>query len=179
MSDRGLRPAGELSEGRPHGIRLRYIGGCRCDLCRAANRNYERKRLAARKAGDWNGIVSADEARAHLLRLRRLGVGTRSVEACTDIARSILVEIRKGTRKRIRARTARAILAVTPEIARGDRSLVKAGQTWRLVDQLLEEGFTKRRIATELGHSSLQLGREQVTVRNAARVAAVHRRLTT
>lgn len=175
---RGLKPATELAEGRPHGTRLRYVGGCRCDLCRAANRNYERKRAAARAAGDWNGIVPAAEARAHLLRLRRRGIGTRSVSACTDIARSMLVEILKGTRERIRARTARLILNVSPEVARGNASLMSARGTWRLIEDLLDEGYTKCRIAQEMGHRSIQLGREQVTARNAARVAAVHRRLT-
>ena len=176
---RGLKPAKELAEGRPHGTRLRYVGGCRCDLCRAANRNYERKRIAARAAGDWNGIVASDCARKHLLALARQGVGTRSVAACSDVSRTILLEVIRRKRTQIRARTERRILAVTANVARGDASLISARGTWRLIEDLLDEGYTKCRIAQEMGHRSIQLGKEQVTARNAARVAVVHRRLTT
>lgn len=178
IAKRGLKPASELAEGRPHGTRLRYVGGCRCDLCRAANRNYERKRAAARAAGDWNGIVPSDCARKHLLALARQGIGTRSVAACSDVSRTILLEVIRRKRRKIRARTERSILAVTADVARGDNSLMSAKGTWRLINDLLDEGYTKTRIAQEMGHRCIQLGKEQVTARNAARVAVVYRRLT-
>jgi hypothetical protein len=178
IAKRGLKPAAVLAEGRPHGTRLRYVGGCRCDLCRAANRNYERKRAAARAAGDWNGIVSSDNARRHLLALARQGVGTRSVSACSDVSRTILLEVIQRKRLRVRARTERAVLAVTADVARGDASLMSAKGTWRLIENLLEEGYTKKRIAQEMGHRSIQLSKKTVTARNASRVAVVYRRLT-
>ena len=54
-----LRSAVELAAGKPHGTRIRYVGGCRCLPCRAANSRYESERQAARKLGDWNGLVDA------------------------------------------------------------------------------------------------------------------------
>jgi hypothetical protein len=35
-----------------HGTRRCYVGGCHCDPCRAANRNYERERVARRANGE-------------------------------------------------------------------------------------------------------------------------------
>lgn len=180
MAQRGLRPASELAKRREHGDRLKYIGGCRCDLCRAANSRYESERQRLRKAGDWNGVVPAAKARAHLKRLSRQGIGRRSVQAATDIADSILLKIRNGERKQIRARTERKILAVNKAVA-GDRSLVSAAATWRLIDDLLDEGYTKTFIARRMGYKSraLQVGKEQCTVRMAADIERVHRELTT
>jgi hypothetical protein len=69
LAARGLRTAADLALTRQHGDRLRYLAGCHCSECRGANTAYERTRSAARKAGDWNGIVPADKARAHLAAL--------------------------------------------------------------------------------------------------------------
>jgi len=178
MQLRGLKPITELAADKPHGNRLRYLAGCRCDLCRKVNSAYENERQKARAAGDWNGIVPARAARKHLLALSKAGVGRRSVQAATDIADSILAEIRSGKRKQIRARTERKILAVTRD-ARGDASLVPAGPTWKLIDALLKDGFTKARIAKEIGRKSpaLQLNREWVTAKNEAAVVRAHSRL--
>lgn len=180
LQSRGLKPASVLAANREHGDRLRYMGGCRCADCRRANSRYEGDRARARKAGDWNGIVPAQKARTHLLKLARLGVGRRAVGASTDIGDTILHAIRQGTRKRIRARTERLILAVG--VAQGGEArLVDAKRTWKLIDELIEEGYSIKRLATEMGfkNPSLQFGRERVTARTAAKVERLHRRLTT
>ena len=175
---RGLRPVAELAAAKPHGDRLRYLGGCRCDACRAANTAYERSRSAARAAGDWNGIVSADKARRHIKKLSRLGVGRRAINAVTDIADSILFEIRSGKRKNIRARTERLILGVTTDM-RGDAVLVPAGPTWALIDQLLAAGHTKGDIALGLGRKTpaLQINKTAITLRTEAAVKRLHAKL--
>lgn len=181
LPGRGLKPASVLADSRPHGDRLRYIGGCRCDECRRANTRYESERAKARKAGDWNGIVDAAKARAHMLKLAKAGIGRRAIAAATDIADSILVAIRAGTKTRIRARTERLILAVTKDVA-ADRALVPAGPSWKLIDELLEAGFTKGIIASRiLGRETpaLQLRKSRITVRHAFDVARVHRELMT
>jgi len=60
-------PFTEYFQQLPCGTRAKYMGArCRCMLCRAANSRYETGRLAARKNGDWNGLVPADRARRHL-----------------------------------------------------------------------------------------------------------------
>ena len=175
---RGL-PTPERLAARPHGTRLRYLSGCRCVPCRAANSRYETARAAARKAGDWNGVVDAAPARAHLLKLGRQGVGYKSVAAAASVAVSVVAKIRSGERVQVRASTARRILGVTAD-ARADASTVPAGPTWRRIRQLLEEGYTKGRIARELGaqRPALQLGRRRVLASTAVRVERLHRRLT-
>lgn len=176
---RGLRSPDRLAA-RPHGTRLRYISGCRCVPCRAANSRYESERLAARKRGEWNGIVCADRARAHLLALSRAGVGRRAVAAASGVALTIIHEVRAGRRPQIRAMTERRLLAVDGQ-ALSDGAKVPAGPTWRRVRQLLAEGYTKAFLARELGaqRPALQLGRRRVLAVTAVRVERLHRRLTT
>lgn len=180
LTSRGLRPAAELAADKPHGSRLRYIAGCKCFHCRRANSDYERTRKAARLAGDWNGFVPADKARAHLMILSRRGVGKRAVQAASDVCMTVLQDIRTGKKAQIRARTERRILAVTADMA-SDRALVKPGRTFRLIDQLREEGFSKAELARRLGYrnGALQFTKHRMTARNVARVERLHRSLTT
>ena len=177
LQARGLRPIAELGGSRPHGTRLRYLSGCKCFHCRRANSDYERERQAARAAGDWNGFVDAGPARAHLRKLARHGVGKRIVHAVSDVSLSVIDAVRAGRKTRIRARTERKILAVT-SAARGDAALIPAGPTWERIGWLLDEGFTKGRIALELGRKTpaLQIKKHRVTVRTAAQVEALCRR---
>lgn len=174
IAHRGLR-TDELA----HGTRGRYVTGCRCEPCRGANSEYANRRYREKRNGDWNGLVDASKARAHLLRLSRQGVGRRAVHAASDVSLSVIQLVRDGTKTQIRARTARKILAVTPAMA-SDRALVKPGRTHKLIDQLCEEGFTKIDLARRMGYAgnALQFGRTRMTVRNVARVEALHRRLT-
>ena len=178
LAARGLRPVAELAAGREHGDRLRYAAGCRCSQCRAANAAYERGRAEARAAGDWNGTVPAEKARAWMAHLSAQGVGRRAIAEASDVAHSILNAIRGGRKTRIRALTERRILAVSVDMAL-DGALVAAGPTWALVDALLAAGFSKRTLALCLGQTCghLQLSREQVTVRNADLVRQLHARL--
>lgn len=179
LVQRGLRPASELGASRPHGDRLRYMAGCKCFKCRRANSDYERQRQVARAAGDWNGIVDAAPARKHMMKLSRAGVGRRAIQAVTDVGDTTLQDIRSGRKRRIRARTARKILAVTPAV-RADHSIVPAGKAWRLLDELLEEGFTKAELARRMGmgRPAIQLRRTFITAKSEQRVIALHRRLT-
>ncbi len=155
----------------PCGVRAKYIAGCRCEACRRSNTEYERQRSAARRAGDWNGIVSAVKVRNHLKRLRRAGVGLRAVAAATDVNRSLLQALIQGKRKRLWARNERRILRCTSAAA-ADRALVPANRAWRQIRGLLEEGFTKRQLSKLIGQSgnALQLGPQRITARNAFKV---------
>ena len=175
---RGLKLPHVLAQNMLHGNRLRYMGGCRCADCRRANTDYEKSRAIARKAGDWNGTVSAEKARQHLQHLSQAGVGRRTVQAATDVGDSILSAIINGSKQKIRARTERKILAVTPDV-KADHALVSGESTWKLIDALIEAGFTRGRIALELGNKrpALQLRRSQVTVRHAWMIERIHARL--
>lgn len=178
LAARGLRPVAELALTREHGDRLRYMAGCRCFQCRRANSSYEAARKVARAAGDWNGIVDAAAARAHMARLSKANVGRRAVGDVAGIADSVLTEINAGRKTRIRARTERAILAVTVAAA-ADHALIDAKPTWRLLDELLADGYTKVQVALTLGNKTpaLQIKRGQVTVRTAHEVQKLHARL--
>lgn len=179
LPGRGLKPAAILAAERPHGDRLRYCGGCRCDECRRANTRYERERAAARQSGDWNGIVDAARARAHMAKLAKAGIGRRTIADVTDIANTVLCDIRSGKKTRIRARTERLILAVTKDVI-ADHALVPAAPSWKLIDEMVEAGFTKRFIASRLmGREArcLQLRKDSITARHAFDIARLHRDL--
>lgn len=175
LRSRGLRPIAELAEGRDHGDRLRYAAGCRCKRCRAANSAYENRRVAARKAGEWNGIIDASKARAWIAHLSAHGVGRRAIAYASDVSETVLCEIRSGRKTKIRALTERRILAVSIDMAL-DGALLPAGPTWLLIDELLAAGITKRQIAARIGQTNgaLQLSRESVTVRHAYQVKKLH-----
>lgn len=171
-----LRPVQELAARRPHGDRLQYMAGCRCLKCRMANSNYETARARARKAGDWNGLVDAAPVRAHLRKLSRAGVGYKTAADAASVARSVVAKVRIGERTQIRASTAKRLLAVTAA-ARADHSYVSAAQTWYLIKQLLDEGFTKARIAQELGVGrALQIRKTRVLARTALAVEKLWRK---
>lgn len=178
-----MRPSSLLSDQvlgdrKPHGTRVRYIGGCRCVPCRAANSRYESERLRARRDGDWNGLVSARKARRHLIRLSRAGGGRNAVAAASDVSRSLIAKIRSGRQTTIRARTERRVLGLTKD-AIADHALVDAATTWRRIERLLDEGFSKAELARRLGYRSqkLQFGPDQVCARSAVRVERFYRRL--
>jgi hypothetical protein len=132
-----------LAGRHPPGTRVRYLTGrCRCDACRHANTDYEKTRAAARRTGDWNGLVSAAAARRHLRALARAGVGRRSVEDIAGVPASTLHEIKLGRKTQIRARTERRIFNVTTK-AMNDARLVPGGPTWKRLRRLLAEGFSR------------------------------------
>lgn len=180
LSNRGLRPLADLAQHRQHGERLRYMAGCRCTECRRANTNYEKVRAVARKAGDWNGIVPADRARAHMASLSAINVGRRAVGDVTGVADTVLCGVIAGRKTHIRARTERLILAVT-EAAAADRALIPAAPTWKLLDELIQDGYTRAALARQLGYANpaLQLNRNQITVRNAYDVQRLYEQLRT
>jgi hypothetical protein len=181
MRPHDLPPAAVLGARHQHGSRIRYIGGCRCKACRKANSSYENERARARRQGDFNGIVDAAPARTHIFRVARSGVGFKTVADSDGLSRTIVAEIKAGTKQRIRARTLRRILAVGTA-QRPDSALVSARSTWRLLRKLMEEGFTRTHIARQLGSKAktpaLQIRHDRVTVKTRAAVVRVYRSMT-
>lgn len=126
-----------------------------------------------RKALVWNGLVSADDVRAHLKRLSRQGVGYKSVAAAADVSTSTLGDILFGDKSRLRAQAARRVLAIDRD-ALADAALVPAGPTRRRLHRLILEGFTKTELARRLGSKartpSLQFKGRFVLAKTAVRV---------
>lgn len=179
MAARGMRSLAELAVGKPCGSRLRYFAGCRCDPCRRANADYERELAAKRRRGEGNGFVSAEPAREHLARLSAAGVGYRTAADAARVSGSTVGKVVYGQRTKIRAQTARRILAVTVDAAM-DGARTDAAETKRLLAELRAWGYTATAIASELlGRTvrGLQIGKsETVEVRTAAQVRALHER---
>ena len=171
----GLKPVAELAMDKPHGSRIKYMSGCRCVRCRAANSNYQAERAAAHRRGEWNGCVPADTAREHLQMLSRHGIGRRSVADITGIAESSLQLISQGKRKNLRAMNEKKILSVGTD-AVNDASLVAARETWQRVRWLMSQGFTKAGIAKRLGYKNpaLQFNKRRLTARNAVKIERLY-----
>lgn len=169
---------------REHGTHNCYVHGpdrsktgrgCRCEPCRAANREYERQR-AARIEPPY---VSAGPARAHVHALQAAGVGLKQVAKASGVPHGSLSKLiygdparGMGPSKRIRPATAERILAVTPADA-ADGARVPAGPTWEHIDRLVAAGVPKRRIAERIGQrgGGLQLGRDTIQARHARAIA--------
>lgn len=128
----------------------------------------------------WNGLVPADRVRRHLAKLSKAGVGTKAVAAACDVSRTILVAIQQGRRKRIRATSEEKILGVTVGAA-ADGAQIDAGPTWKILDALLEAGWTRtelaRRLGSEAATPALQIRRDRVLARTALAVIRLGREL--
>lgn len=163
------------------GTRSAYTAGCHCGACRAANSAYQVQRAARAKnptlADAAAQQVPAAPVRDHLRALAAAGVGLRALAAATGLSRSQLSKIRSGTARTVRPRTRDAVLAIQPTHAAAG-ALVDAAPTWRRIDALLAAGWTKSRLAAELGRTGrgLQLGRRRVTKANADRIEEIWRR---
>jgi len=117
-------------------------------------------------------VIDASTARAHLERLRGLGVGYQQAAKLSGVSRSSVSAIRSGRAVRVRPETEAAILAVRPVLARG--ALVNSYATRRLVRALEAEGFTKIEIVRRLGLRGRTLRVEnRITVRKALKMRAL------
>lgn len=157
-----------------HGVRARYVAGCRCAPCRKANTLYQRTRARAKVYGHANPLVDATPSRQHAVRLGKAGMGWRTIAEVAGVPKSTLQRVLDRERRYLRKSTADRILAVTPAPKGGAR--VPARATWKKVNALLAEGFSKAELARRLGYKqpALQLGKRWVTAGNAKAVAAFY-----
>jgi hypothetical protein len=171
-------PAPEAFADRPHGTRLRYLSGCRCEPCRAANREYARMRQKLARAGQGNPMVDAGRVRAHLERLSGKGIGRRTVAEVAGVGETILSQIRTGRKLRVRKETERRVLSVTAD-AYSEGHRIDAARTWKQLDWLLSQGFTKTELARRLGSKAkvpaLQMRRGHVNALTAQKVARLYK----
>jgi hypothetical protein len=98
-------------------------------------------------------------------------MGYNAVAAATDLSFSVLTRVRQGKRKRIFLRTEQTILSVD-STALSDAALVPAQNTWKLLQELLDRGFSQAQLCRWLGYKSrkLQINRQRVWAKTALRV---------
>jgi hypothetical protein len=160
------------------GTRSKYIRGCKCDQCKAANCRYNLDREQARKRGDLRDLVDATAARKHILKLSKLGIGWKTVADTARLTRSTVRRIKNGAALHIRKHNEKRILDVD-QTAAGDATLVSAKATWKLLNELLEDGYTRKQLAKWLGSTAkvpaLQIKKDLVTARNAMKVELMYK----
>lgn len=129
------------------------------------------------RAKVWNGLIDAKPLAKHMRKLRKRGLGYKAVADAADVSRTVLCEVMTGHKTQVRADTARRVLQVDHH-AVADHALVDAAPTWKLLEQLFAQGYSRNEIGRQLGHRSrVQLGRKQVTAKNALAVRRLHARL--
>jgi len=168
------------------GTRSKYVRGCRCEPCTVANRDYARNRERhVRRV--THGIeapvvrfVDATETREHLLWLRSFGVGKRTVNKLTGIGVTTLWEITRGDTLKVHPDTETKILDLWRD-THNDAMIVDADITWKRITWLQQQGWSKARIARELGYLSnaLQIRTDRITHRTEKRVEDLVRRVLT
>lgn len=165
-----------------HGTNTGYSAhGCRCEPCRVAHREYVREWSRARSRAamgieaPYVPYIDNAEAAEHLKWLASVGVGYKAVAHRIGIAPQTLLFIRQRKRTKSRASTISKILAV----GKGDGepgSLINAGPTWALIDEMIAHRIPKVRIARAIGQkgAGLQVSRRLVRRSTAAAVAKAH-----
>ncbi len=145
MRPSSLKDVAALASSKPHGTRIRYMAGCRCLPCRAANSRYEVERQAARRRGEWNGIVPAVQARRHILMLGRHGLGYKHLAKLAHVSKNTVYEVRNGEKQSIRALTEKRILAIQVNgNTLAGHSFVKANRTHTMIGKLLKRASRAR-----------------------------------
>jgi len=164
---------------REHGKRVSYILGCRCLQCRVANAKHSTARLFRRAQGEADILVDPSRARKRIRWLSRNGVGRKAVAKASGVNHNIIAEIISRERPHIRLSTERRILAVDTR-ARADHALIDAAPTWKILNRLIEDGYTKAQISTWLQGRptrSLQIRRKFVQAGTARAVELLAARI--
>ena len=151
-----------------------------CSLPCGQLARYSTERAAAQRAGDWRGFVPATPVRKHIRKLSKAGVGYNAVADAAGLARTTMQNLMSGKQKKIRKHHADRILTVDLT-AIADGTLVPAGPAWKLLDALLEAGYTRRFLAKQLGSRAkspaLQIQCDMITALNASKVERLYRRI--
>jgi hypothetical protein len=142
---------------RPHGRAKYSVEKCRCDVCRADNSAYEQQRRRQRAYGRAP-YVDAAPVRAHVLRLREIGMGALQVAKVSGVSKSVVKKLLYGDPargqeplKRMRPENARRLLAVPVR-----RGLVADGQqiditgTRRRIEALVASGWSRQQLCRRL-----------------------------
>lgn len=168
-----------------HGTRTRYVRSkCRCEPCTVANRVYAREnerhhaRVRYGIEQPVDKFVDAKETREHLAWLRSFGVGLRTVRQLTGIGRTALQQIVSGETKKVHKDTETKVLGLWRD-TRHPLVIVDAAPTLKRIAWLQEQGWSRARIARELGYRSpvLQINRQRIRYATEQRVERLVKRV--
>ncbi len=171
----------QLSGNKPHGHKMRYMAGCRCWRCRAANAAYEQRLNENRRLYGPNDLVSTDRVRQHLKYLQQFGMGHKTVAKHARMAKTVLAEILWYGKKQMRRRSEARVLAVQPTLETLPRNVkIPASETVEKIEQMIRWGYSKSLINRDgLGLKSvgmqihsLKRKTASVSVKNAVKIRA-------
>lgn len=161
-----MKDCGKASRGR-------YVQGCRCDACRAANRAYERK---TRLFGFESGFVDAEPVRAHIERLLAHGYTKREICRISGVNRTTMRAItvkhnRTGKPvEKVNAEAARKIMAIDGRRRLRAAQLVDVRYIRQGLERCLQEGMSVAAVSRVTGIDRQTLDR--IRHRRAARCTA-------
>jgi integrase len=173
-----------------HGTRAAYLSDrCRCQRCTTANARSEAARRRAICYGRWEPLVPAEPIRVHLNRLANVGIGLRHLAKLTGTSYATLSRLVWGEpcrdrppTSRLRADTARRILAVQPTTRRAAGARIDATGTRRRLQALVALGWTPAQLARHLDRTTASLrgtmARTRVTVATAEQVRELYEQLS-
>ena len=149
---------------RPHGLGRYKKGpdengqpgkGCRCGICREADREYDTNRTRQIAYGRWQPLVDAELVRAHVHMLARNGVSYKRIAALSGVPaptiNGLLWSKNDRPGRKVRAETAARILGVqmSPD-HQSARMPIDATGTRRRLQALVAVGYSQRGLATLL-----------------------------
>jgi hypothetical protein len=134
----------KLSSNKRHGHKMRYMAGCRCWRCRAANTAYEQQLNENRLRYGPNDLVTTDRVRQHLKFLQQFGMGHKTVAKHARVGKTVLAEILWYGKQQMRRRSETRVLAVQPTLDTLPRNRnVPASETVAKIRQLVRWGYPK------------------------------------
>lgn len=134
----------------------------------------------AERATVWNGLISAARAKRHILKLSRAGIGYKSINEASGVARQTIWGITKGLITQIRRESETRILAVTKEAYAGGH-VIDATEGNKIIAKMRARGMLAEEIARALGYQSnnvSDLGRRaRMTVKTLMNIQRAWRKI--
>lgn len=142
--------------------------------------SWTREKSLAPKPWSKSGIP-AHNARMHLRKLRDLGVPQAVLASATGFSERCMASIMSGQTKYLKPATYDAIMAVGVSAVQGaERGKISSVHSNRLIDEILEVGYSKGWLARQLGLkiNTFQIS-PTITIARALKIQAIHDRLWT
>jgi hypothetical protein len=188
-----MRPADlpsvqQLGARKPHGHKMRYMAGCRCRKCRAANAAYEQELTKNRRLHGPNDLVATTRVYRHLKYLQQFGMGHKTVARHAKVGKTVLAEILWYGKKLMRRRAEMRVLAVQSTLDTLPRNRnIPAVDTITKIRHLIRWGYPKaliNRDALGLQGAGLQIHSLKgktgtVTVKSAVKIRDFFARVET